>query len=183
VPWRVYRPAVVVGHSQTGEMDKIDGPYYFFKVLRLAARFPDLLPVPAPRMGKTNIVPVDFVAAALDHIAHRPGLDGRTFHLVSPEPQRSVDVLNAFARVAGAPRLTEALPRVALPLALRVPGVRGQMLPAAGIPAEAVDYVDFTATFDCRGAQEALAGSGIRVPALESYAETLWEYWERHLAA
>ena len=30
VPWRVYRPAVVVGHSQTGEMDKIDGPYYFF---------------------------------------------------------------------------------------------------------------------------------------------------------
>src|SRR4051812_22528029 len=25
IPWRVYRPSVVVGHSQTGEMDKIDG--------------------------------------------------------------------------------------------------------------------------------------------------------------
>ena len=26
VPWTVYRPAMVVGDSQTGEMDKIDGP-------------------------------------------------------------------------------------------------------------------------------------------------------------
>src|SRR5947207_11800449 len=34
VPWRVYRPAVVVGHSQTGEMDKIDGPCSFFKPIK-----------------------------------------------------------------------------------------------------------------------------------------------------
>ena len=36
VPWRVYRPGIVVGHSETGEMDKIDGPYYFFKLLQRA---------------------------------------------------------------------------------------------------------------------------------------------------
>jgi hypothetical protein len=34
VPWRVYRPSVVVGNSKTGEMDKIDGPYYFFKAIQ-----------------------------------------------------------------------------------------------------------------------------------------------------
>src|SRR5690606_26901634 len=34
VPWRVYRPSVVVGHSETGEMDKIDGPYYFFPLFK-----------------------------------------------------------------------------------------------------------------------------------------------------
>ena len=33
-PWRVYRPGIVVGHSETGEMDKIDGPYYFFKLIQ-----------------------------------------------------------------------------------------------------------------------------------------------------
>ena len=33
-PWRVYRPGIVVGNSETGEMDKIDGPYYFFKLIR-----------------------------------------------------------------------------------------------------------------------------------------------------
>ena len=33
-PWRVYRPGIVVGNSETGEMDKVDGPYYFFKLIR-----------------------------------------------------------------------------------------------------------------------------------------------------
>jgi thioester reductase-like protein len=181
VPWRVYRPAIVVGHSKTGEMDKIDGPYYLFKALKLGARLPDLVPLIGPRLGDTNVVPVDFVAAALDHIAHRPDLDGRAFHLVSPEPQRSEDVVNAFAKVAGAPRLSGALPKAALPLILRLPGVRGEVLPRLGIPGEALDHVDFTARFDARRAQDALAGSGIQVPPLESYAATLWDYWEREL--
>src|SRR5690349_6551639 len=35
VPWRVYRPAIVVGDSQTGAMDKVDGPYYFFPLMKL----------------------------------------------------------------------------------------------------------------------------------------------------
>src|SRR5205085_1752495 len=33
IPWRVYRPAIVVGDSRSGEMDKVDGPYYFFPLL------------------------------------------------------------------------------------------------------------------------------------------------------
>jgi thioester reductase-like protein len=181
VPWRVYRPAIVVGHSRTGEMDKIDGPYYLFRSLKLGARLPDLVPIIGPRLGDTNIVPVDFVAAALDHIAHRPGLDRGTFHLVSPEPQPVEDVINAFAEAAGAPRLRGALPKAALPLTLRLPGVRGQLLPRLGIPGEALDHVDLTARFDARRAQEALAGSGIEVPPIESYAGTLWDYWEREL--
>jgi thioester reductase-like protein len=182
VPWRVYRPAIVVGHSQTGEMDKIDGPYYFFRAIRMGAQLPDFVPLIGPRMGETNVVPVDFVAAAMDHIAHQPGLDGQAFHLVSPEPQKTVDVLNTFARVAGSPRLTAALPREALELALRVPGVRGRLLPGVGIPEEVVDYADFTARFDASRAQAALAGSGIAVPPLEEYAPVLWEYWQEHLA-
>ena len=84
VPWRVYRPAVVVGHSQTGEMDKIDGPYYFFKAIQRARHYlPEWFPLVGPEMGWTNIVPVDYVAAALDHIAHEDGLDGQAFHLTS----------------------------------------------------------------------------------------------------
>ena len=85
VPWRVYRPAVVVGHSQTGEMDKIDGPYYFFKAIQKARHaLPEWFPLVGPELGYTNIVPVDYVAAAMDHIAHQPGLDGQAFHLWRP---------------------------------------------------------------------------------------------------
>ena len=39
--FRVYRPGLVVGDSRTGEMDKIDGPYYFFKLIQ---RIRQLLP-------------------------------------------------------------------------------------------------------------------------------------------
>ena len=87
VPWRVYRPGIVVGHSETGEMDKIDGPYYFFKLLQRAR---NALPQWFPGVGiegrKINIVPVDFVARAMDHIAHIDGFDGQAFHLTDPKP-------------------------------------------------------------------------------------------------
>lgn len=182
VPWRVYRPAIVVGHSRTGEMDKIDGPYYLFNAIRLGAKLPDLLPLVGPRFGDTNLVPVDFVADAMDHIAHVPGLDGQAFHLVDPEPIATVDVINAFAKVAGMPRLSAALPREALELALRIPGVKSRLLPGLGIPEAAIDYADFTAVFDASKATAALAGSGIAVPPLEDYAAVLWHYWRKNLA-
>src|SRR6516164_243939 len=85
VPWRVYRPAVVVGDSRTGEMDKIDGPYYFFKTIQRMSRIvPEWVPLVGLDLGKTNIVPVDWVADALDYLAHEDDLDGRAFHLVDP---------------------------------------------------------------------------------------------------
>jgi thioester reductase-like protein len=181
VPWRVYRPAIVLGHSQTGEMDKIDGPYYFFKALKLSSRLPDMVPFIAPRLGKTNVVPVDFVVNAMDHIAHKEGLDGRAFHLVSPKPQPTVDVLNAFAKVAGAPRFRAVLPRQALNAALKLPG-SDRVLDELGIPPSTLDYADFTATFSAEKTTAALKGSGIKVPRLEDYAPVLWHYWEEHLA-
>src|SRR4051794_30182400 len=72
VPFRVYRPAVVVGHSQTGVMDKIDGPYYFFKAIqKIRGWLPEWAPLIGPELGYTNVVPVDYVAKAMDHIAHQ----------------------------------------------------------------------------------------------------------------
>jgi thioester reductase-like protein len=193
VPWRVYRPAVVVGHSQTGEMDKIDGPYYFFKLIqRLGGLLPSWLPLVAPELGDTNIVPVDYVAAAMDQIAHRPGLDGRAFHLVNPRPQTSAEVVNTFARAAGAPRialqlddqLTLGLGDAARSLLMRLPGartVRRTALAQVGIPDEVVDHVALIPRFATEETELALDGSGIEVPQLETYAKTLWEYWERNL--
>lgn len=109
VPWRVYRPAIVVGHSETGEMDKIDGPYYFFPLFkRLRDTLPNWLPLVGVDLGDTNVVPVDYVAKAMDHIAHVDGLDGQAFHLVNPEPQNTVEMINTFAAAAKAPQF--ALP-------------------------------------------------------------------------
>jgi NAD(P)-dependent dehydrogenase (short-subunit alcohol dehydrogenase family) len=191
--WRVYRPAVVVGHSQTGEMDKIDGPYYFFKAIQRLRHFlPEWFPLLGPELGYTNIVPVDYVAAAMDHIAHEPDLDGQAFHLTSPKSQRSGEVLNEFAKAAHAPqmvmridkRLIDALPTGVMGMLMKVPQlreVRRTVLADFGIPDEVLEHVAFTAQFDTRDTERALKGSGIEVPELETYAESLWDYWERNL--
>ena len=105
VPWRVYRPGIVVGHSETGEMDKIDGPYYFFKLLQRARNaVPQWFPGVGVEGRKINIVPVDFVAKAMDHIAHIDGFDGQAFHLTDPNPLSAGQVINVFAKAAHAPR-------------------------------------------------------------------------------
>ena len=193
VPWRVYRPSVVIGHSKTGEMDKIDGPYYFFKALQKARHaLPEWFPLVGLEFGYTNIVPVDYVAAAMDHIAHQPGLDGQAFHLMASKSQRSGEVLNTFAKAAHAPhmairidkRLTDALPKGVGSLLLQLPalkGVRRSILADLGIPEEILGHLGFTAQFDTRDSERALAGTGIEVPPLDSYAERIWDYWERVL--
>jgi len=191
--WRVYRPAIVVGHSKTGEMDKIDGPYYFFKAIQKArAALPSWFPLVGIEVGRTNIVPVDYVAAALDHIAHQPGLNGQTFHLVNPRAQRTGDVLNTFARAGHAPvmalrvdkKMTDMLPKGVLSYAMKLPalkGVRRTLLADLGIPDSVIGYVGLAATFDARDTQRALSGSGIEVPELSEYAWRLWDHWERYL--
>ena len=203
VPWRVYRPAIVVGDSQTGVMDKVDGPYYFFPMMKaLRDRLPAWLPLLGADLGDTNVVPVDYVAKAMDHLAHLPGHDGETFHLVNPEPQPVADVVNIFCAAAGAPQfatpidrsLTTAGPLGLIPRALRplslltsaitsgpAQAVLDQTLGRLGVPAEVLGHVRFTATFDSRRTEQALAGSGIGVPDLESYARILWSFWEAHL--
>jgi thioester reductase-like protein/short-subunit dehydrogenase len=190
VPWRVYRPAVVVGDSRTGEMDKVDGPYYFFKAIqRTRQLLPEWLPLLAPDLGATNVVPVDWVAAALEHLAHEPGLDGRAFHLTDPRPQR----VNELAVAAHAPRialsidkrLTDPLPTWPLALALRMPPWRQLLhltLRELGIPAEVLAHMELVPRFDSGATQLALTGSGLeQPPALHEYAGRLWDYWEREM--
>ena len=109
-PWRVYRPGIVVGDSRTGEMDKIDGPYYFFKVIqRLRNALPPWMPTIGVEGKQINVVPVDFVADAIDHISHEPDLDGKAFHLTDPNPLRAGQILNIFATSAHAPQASMRL--------------------------------------------------------------------------
>lgn len=193
VPWRVYRPAIVVGDSRTGQMDKIDGPYYFFKAIQKArGALPAWFPLIGPELGDTNVVPVDWVAAAIDSIAHTDGLDGQAFHLANPKPQTSGDVLNAFAKAAHAPQmamrvdsdLLSALPKGAFGMAMQLPaakGVRRALLADLGIPDEVIGYVGLTAQFDTRDTDRLMAEAGIELPDLDTYAWKLWDWWERHL--
>ena len=190
---RIYRPAIVLGSSRTGEIDKIDGPYYFFRTLKkLREALPAWMPTIGLEGGRVNMVPVDFVVAAMDHIAHKPGLDGGCFHLTDPAPRRIGEVLNIFARAGHAPQMTMRIdarmfgfipPMIKQALAGLPPVKRftGAVLRDLGIPAAAMRMINYPTRFDCRETERALKGTKIGVPDLNDYAWKLWDYWERHL--
>ncbi len=192
-PWRVYRPGMVVGNSETGEMDKIDGPYYFFKLIRrIRNTVPQWIPLIGVEGREINVVPVDYVVRAMDHIAHQDGLDGRAFHLTDPDPPTAGDVIDIFARAAHGPQapiripaaaldLLEPLVRVGISTVPLADAAADRLLGELGIPKTVLAYVNYPTHFDSRMAQAALAGTDIRVPPLEAYADKLWDYWERHL--
>jgi NAD(P)-dependent dehydrogenase (short-subunit alcohol dehydrogenase family) len=193
VPWRIYRPAMVVGHSRTGVMDKIDGPYYLFKAIqKLRDSLPRWLPLVGIEGGHVNLVPVDFVVAAVDHLAHAPAQDGQCFHLTDPQDHRVGDVLNLFARAAHAPAMAlrfesgmcGSVANLVRPLKEMLPSagrIAGQLLDELGIPRSLFGLLNNPTTFDAAEAQALLEPAGIRVPPLETYVWRLWDYWERCL--
>ncbi len=192
-PWRVYRPGIVVGNSETGEMDKVDGPYYFFKLIRrIRNTVPQWMPMPGIEGREINIVPVDYVVRAMDHISHIEGLDGRAFSLTDPRPPTAGEVIDIFARAAHAPKSSvrvpagaiealEPLVRTGVSITPLGDALTDRVLDDFGIPRSVLVYVNYPTHFDSRQAEAALAATDIRVPPLEAYAGKLWDYWERHL--
>ena len=193
MPWRVYRPGLVVGDSRTGEMDKVDGPYYFFKLIqKMRGLLPPWMPAIGIEGGRINIVPVDFVVDAIDHISHMKDGDGKAFHLVDPTPYRVGDVLNIFAKAAHAPQFSLRVNAALLgfiPSSVRrgmlsltpVRRIRDAIMKDLGLPEDIITFVNYPTRFDARGATAALKGTGIACPRLEDYAYRLWDYWERNL--
>jgi thioester reductase-like protein len=177
LPTTIYRPAVVVGDSRTGETQKYDGPYY---VLRWLLRQPGvaLLPVVGDsRRTRINLVPRDFVVDAIDYLA---GIDrslGKVYQLADPEALTIDDVVKAMARATG-----RIVVRVPLPLAVakgaidHVPGVYSLLQ----IPSSSVDYFVHPTYYTADNATADLAEAGLRVPPLVSYLPTLVSFMKRH---
>ena len=193
LPWTVFRPAMVVGDSMTGEMDKIDGPYYFFKLIqRIRKLLPSWMPMVGLEGGRINIVPVDFVVNSLDYISHQEHASGKCFHLVDPVGYRVGDVLDILSKAAHAPRMNLFINAALLgfiPKAVKkglmalgpVRRIRDAIMTDLGVPEGLLTFVNYPTRFDCRETLAALKGSGMTCPNLNDYAWRLWDYWERHL--
>ncbi len=193
VPWRIYRPGMVVGDSRSGVMDKIDGPYYLFKTIqKLRNNVPRWVPLIGFEGGHVNLVPVDFVVTALAHLAHASGQDRCCFHLTDPHDYRVGEVANVFARAAHAPTMTLRLEPSLLAALPHLAGTGGEVLHPLqrivdqtlrdlGLPQVVMGLLNHPTSFDARRAQSLLEPAGIRVPRLEDYAWRLWDYWERRL--
>jgi NAD(P)-dependent dehydrogenase (short-subunit alcohol dehydrogenase family) len=193
VPWRVYRPAMVVGDSKTGEIDKIDGVYYFFKSLQKIRRvLPPWFPLVGIEGGKFNVVPVDYVVDAMDHIVHQDDLEGRCFHLSDPEHHTMGNLMNIFAEAGHTPRFSMRLdtrmfgfiPRIVRDTVAGLPPIKriiSTLLEDMGLPDSVMMFLNYPTRYDNRDTERALKGSGIKCPELRDYAPVIWDYWERNL--
>lgn len=186
--WRVYRPSVVVGDSRTGEMDKIDGPYYFFGHLRHLGRLPGLLPLPMPALGPVNVVPVDYVVngivALLDTAPNRSGL---VYHLSDPHRRTSTELYNAIAPGFGGPHGIDVIPTAVVEPLLALAGSgplrlgRDLVAVQLGIPPQLLDVVSLPVDFRSDETVAALREHGIVLPDLDEYGPRLFSYWAEHL--
>ena len=186
--YRIYRPGIVVGDSYTGEIDKIDGPYFFFPIIKsLGDSLPSWMRSLVLSGGKLNIVPVDYVVEAMDYLAHEEGLDGGCYYLTQEQELAVGELIQILLRTAGGPSLTvvpgegsAALLGRAGKVLGRVPGVETatrRLMEQAGIPGEAMKFMTYPTHFDSTATRAILDPAGIVCPEFEEYAGALWDYW------
>jgi nucleoside-diphosphate-sugar epimerase len=178
VPTTIYRPAIVVGDSRTGETQKFDGPYFLLRVIAWCER----RGLPIPQFGRStapfNVVPVDFVLDAMLAGAGEPAALGQTFHLVDPEPVTAAELLGILAEAYAGRAPGYRLPPALVTAALRVPAVRAAF---GGAPPESIRYLNHPVRFDARRAADVLGGdAGLRVPRFAEYAPALVRFFREH---
>ena len=173
LPGTIYRPAVVVGDSRTGETQKFDGPYFVIRWILKQTRVA-LMPVAGnPAAHRLNVVPRDFVIRAMDHLSALPGSVGKTYHLADPDPPTVDELITAIGRVTGRRILRIPLPEAVAVGSLRwIPGLSRFM----GIPADAVPYFTHPTLYDMQNTLADLDGTGITIPSLLDILPVLVEF-------
>ncbi|HEY4244876.1 MAG TPA: dephospho-CoA kinase [Kofleriaceae bacterium] len=171
LPITVVRPGLLVGDSKTGEIDKLDGPYYLISLVATNASN-----VRLPLLGRGDIplhlVPIDYAVDAAYAVARSPGAAGRTFHLVDPAPMLAEDVFDAVAEHAHTQKPRGRIPKPLARAALLAPGLLGLGRLGRG-PRAFVDLLDHVVHYDSTNTAQALAGTKLVCPALADYLPVL----------
>jgi hypothetical protein len=174
IPTTVYRPAIVVGDSRTGETQKFDGPYYLLRSMNspLGAHL---------QIGRGdaafNVVPVDFVIDAIAAGASDAEAVGNTLHLVDPDPVSSHELTRLLA-------LEYKGVEPNIPLS---PGIVDRSLGLApvrklfgGTPRESIIYLNHPVSFDTTQAAAVLGRNGLRCPPFAEYVGNMVAFFKAH---
>jgi dephospho-CoA kinase len=171
LPITVMRPSVIVGDSATGEIDKLDGPYYLMVLIATNASGMSL-PILGRGDAPLHLVPIDYVVQAAWHAARSSGSAGKTFHLVDPNPQTARAVFEGVAAHANTAIPRGSIPRPLARAVLRTPGLarlgRG--------PLAFLDLLDHDVHYDQSNTAQALTGTTVRCPALADYLPALVDH-------
>lgn len=175
LPITIHRPSVVCGDSHTGETAKYDGIYYLINYL---LKWPSLLS--NFNIGNDdvslNLVPVDFVVAAMAALATDAGAVGKTLQLADPEPLTTRELFNLIAR-----RLVGKAARITVPARLVESSLMLPPSPAlSGLPHRGVPYFFLKQSYDTTQASQLLAPRHVTCPPFSSYVTTIVDYAMSH---
>lgn len=177
IPTIIFRPAIVVGDSKTGEINKYDGPYY---AIKFYLKFPRIISGILPKFGKPDIpfnsVPVDFVVNAMVHISKKESAIGKTFQLADPNPLSTKEYFELLKEKTTGRRRGWRMPTWLLNLLLRIPG--GPKL--AGFPRQSAIYLEHYAVYNTKNTDEILKGTGIKCPSPSEYMEEMVKFVRNH---
>ena len=170
----IYRPAIVVGDSETGETDKYDGPYNLIQsLLAQSPRLATTFSFPGSRDAELNVVPRDFVVDAIAYLSARDSSEREreVYQLCDPAPLSVPEFTDTIAEAVGCRTLSvPATRRLARAAATNLDS------PALEFDPETLAYLDHPTRYACPKTARALAGSGIEVPPFETYVGRLVEF-------
>lgn len=175
LPVTVHRPAVVCGDSLSGETAKYDGVYYLIKYLLMQPKLLSLANI-GNRDVHLNVVPVDFVVAAIAALARDGRAAGATVQLADPAPLTTYELFEAIAHALAqrGSLLTVPPALVQKSLAFKV----SEKL--TGLPRVGAPYFFVKQTYDTSRARELLAPHGVSCPPFTTYVNALIDFVEQH---
>ncbi len=177
LPATIYRPAIVVGDSDSGETQKYDGPYYVIRWL-LRQPFVAILPIVGnPNVVRVNVVPRDFVIRAIGYLSGLESSAGKVYQLADPNPLTVSELIDVIGKATG--RLVIRVPAMKFFAKAAIDYVPG-VFQVMQIPSAVIDYFTLPTYYSVEQTLRDLDGSGIDIPNLPDYINNLVRFVYKH---
>jgi nucleoside-diphosphate-sugar epimerase len=174
IPTTIIRPGIVMGHSQTGETVKFDGPYFVMRFLDKFASFP--IPYIGRGEAYIHLVPVDYIIRSTIYLVHHAASEGKVYHLTTPQPYKAKEIYRLICEALINKTPSYTIPSSLVYGLLAIPPFRRWVK----VEKETVEYFNHQAEYDCTQAQQDLQGSGIVCPDFTEFIKRAVHYYKEH---
>lgn len=172
---QIYRLGILTGHSETGEMKKIDGPYYFLKLLNNIKKYSGsisklkLLPLPYNEKSTMPFIPVDEAAKIVCAGLLNPEKKGtHCYHVIGEEPPFVREFVEDSLKTFGIKLSLMALPKLK---------IYKYLFPKIGIPKEMLLYMYGNCTYDTSTLEKKF--KDIKVKSYKEYSGAMYGFAKR----
>ncbi|MEH7512409.1 SDR family oxidoreductase [Gottfriedia acidiceleris] len=174
LPITIIRPGIVVGHSETGETSKFDGPYFilnFFTKLRY---------LPIPKLGKENancnFIPVDYLINAVYYLSHSEIGVNKTYQITDPSPYPIQDIYRDILSYYLNKTTVGIIPLKFISPLLSIPFIRRLLK----VEKEVLSYFNCKSEYDCTNTLSDLQYTGIKCPDFKEVLPVITNYYKAH---